>query len=120
MSRRTFYYDKDLDAIVERRGNYFEERPQGPSVISDDVGAGVNGLRHMPSGQMLDSKSAHRKENRRRGLEEVGNQTNVAGKKASHTAHEYGEMVHEARQQIEGDYNGTRGWLERQKERSNG
>src|SRR5262245_54653766 len=79
--RRTFRYDPDLDAVVEV-GNYFEEKPQsGPNVIGDDVGAGVNGLMNFPSGKMLDSKSRHRAENRARGAEEVGNETNFASEK---------------------------------------
>ncbi len=113
--RRRYRYDADLDCLVEIGGNYFEEKTEsGPAVISDDVGAGVNGLRHMPSGKMLDSKSLHRAENRARGLEEVGNDKNFASKKVSHTANEYGEMVHEAKQQIEGNWNGTADWLRHQ------
>ncbi len=55
--RRRFRYDADLEAVIEIRedGNYFEEKGEAPSVISDDVGAGVNALKHMPSGKMLDS-----------------------------------------------------------------
>lgn len=114
--RRRFYYDPDLDAVLEVGSNYFDDTPRGPSVISDDVGAGVNGLRHMPSGRMLDSKSAHRRENRARGLEEVGNQQDFAGRKVSHTAHEYGQMVKDARDQIAGNWNGTADWLRRERE----
>lgn len=110
--RRRYRYDPDLDCLVEIGGNYFEEKPpQTASVISDDVGAGVNGLRHMPSGRMLDSKSEHRKENRARGLEEVGNQTDFASAKATVSRREYEQTVKDAREQIEGNYNGTRDWL---------
>ncbi len=116
--RRRYRYDADLDCLVEIGGNYFEERAEsGPAVISDDVGAGVNGLRHMPTGKMLDSKSQHRAENRARGLEEVGNEKNFASEKAKHSAHEYGQMTKDAHEQIVGNHNGTADWLQRQKER---
>jgi len=114
--RRRFRYDADLEAVVEIRDNYFEERPEGPAVISDDVGAGVNGLKHMPSGMMLDSKSRHRAENRARGLVEVGSETNFASKKPQHTGAEYGQMVKDASDQIAGNHNGTADWLARQRE----
>lgn len=116
--RTRYRYDPDLDAVVEIRNNYFEERPEGPAVISDDVGAGVNGLRHMPSGKYLDSKSAHRKENRARGLEEVGNDSNFASKREKPSADYYGEQVKAAVEQIGGNYNGTADWLARQREQS--
>ncbi len=103
--RRRFRYDPDLDAVVEIGSNYFEERPQGPAVISDDVGAGVNGLRHMPSGKMLDSKAAHRAETKARGLVEVGNEQNFAAKPPGPN---YIDEVRIAKAQWEGDYNGTR------------
>ncbi|CAB4218293.1 hypothetical protein UFOVP1603_24 [uncultured Caudovirales phage] len=116
--RRRFYYDRDLDAVLEYGGNYFEEKPRGPAVISDDVGAGVNGLRHMPSGRYLDSKSAHRKENKRRGLEEVGNQTDFASKREKPRADFYGSRAKDAIEQIEGNYNGTAERLMRDRERA--
>lgn len=110
--RRRYRYDPDLECLVEIGGNYFEEgRQSGPSVISDDVGAGVNGLRHMPSGKHLDSKSAHRKENRARGLEEVGNQTDFATKREPTKTGAYEREVNRAQQQIAGNHNGTADWL---------
>jgi hypothetical protein len=116
--RRTFRYDEKADMFYEVGDNFFEERKEsGPNIISDDVGAGVNGLRHMPSGRMLDSKSEHRKETKRRGLEEVGNETNFAAKREQPTTRAFEAEVNKARQQIAGDYNGTRGWLERTRER---
>lgn len=104
--RRRYRYDADLDEMVEVGGNYFKERPQGPAVISDDVGAGINGLRHMPSGLMLDSKSAHRRETKRRGLEEVGSD-DMRGSQ-NHRREDYGQMVKDAHDQWVGDWNGTR------------
>lgn len=117
--RTRYKYDADLDCLVEIGGNsnfFEEEKPRGPNVISDDVGAGVNGLLHMPSGQMLDSKSAHYRESKARGREHVGNETNFAGKKIKPTADDYGRMTNDARQQIEGNWNGTADWLKRQEE----
>jgi len=116
--RTKFRWDPDLEEIVEVRpnSNYFEERPQGPNLIRDDLGMGVNGLKHLPSGRMLDSKSAHYKENKRRGLEHIGNEENFAGKKASTNAAEYGREVNEARQQIASNWNGTADWLRHQRE----
>ncbi len=108
--RRRFYYDADMDAVIERGSNYFEERPQGPNVISDDLGAGVNGLRHMPSGRMLDSKSAHRKENRARGLYELGNDRIDRQPKPTT---DYGRETRDAVEQINSNWNGTRDWLRR-------
>ena len=80
--RTRYRYDHDLDCIVEigSNSNYFEETPQGPNVIRDDVGFGVNGLQHMPTGKMLDSKSAFREADRRSGVECVGNEQNFASK----------------------------------------
>src|SRR3954470_1593656 len=116
MTRRTFRYDAEAEMVYEVGSNYFEERPQGPAVISDDLGAGVNGLKHLPSGKMLDSKSAHYRENRARGLEHVGNETNFAVKQEKPGADYYTREVIDAQQQIAGNYNGTADWLRRQNE----
>lgn len=114
--RRRFRWDPDLECVVEVGGNYFEETPRGPSVISDDVGAGVNGLKHFPSGRMLDSKSAHYRETRARGLEHVGNATDFASKRERPTTDYYTRQVLDAREQIASNYQGTRDWLARQNE----
>lgn len=114
--RRRYRYDRDLECLVEiGGGNYFEERGQAPNVISDDVGAGVNGLRHMPSGKMLDSKSAHRAETKARGLEEVGTETNFAAKREKAHPDDYMREVVKATRQIEGNWNGTADWLNQQR-----
>lgn len=107
--RRRFRYDADLEEVVEIResSNYFEEKPQGPNVIRDDVGAGVNGLRHMPSGLMLDSKSRHRAETKARGLVEVGSD-NMAAKPMPLPKDHYNQIVKTAHDQWVGDWNGTR------------
>lgn len=120
--RTRYRYDTDLDCLVEIGGNanYFEERGTAPAVISDDVGAGVAGLRHMPSGKMLDSKSEHRRETKARGLEEVGTETNFASKRDRPSEEYYRLKVRDAQGQIEGNWNGTGDWLQRQRERSNG
>lgn len=107
--RRTYRFDKDLDCIVEVRAdsNYFEERPQGPNVIKDDIGAGVNGLRHMASGRHFDSKSAFRQHTKDRGLEEVGGETNFASRPPTPDKHRYHKIVKESWDKFDGNYNGT-------------
>jgi hypothetical protein len=118
--RRRFRYDPDLDAVVEIGSNYFEEKPRGPNVISDDLGAGVNGLQHLPSGKMIDSKSGHYAENKARGLEHVGNETNFAVKRDRPRPEAYGQRVKDAQDQIAGNYNGTADWLTHQRRTSGG
>lgn len=102
--RTRYRYDADLDAVVEIRNNYFEERPAGPSIISDDVGAGVNGLRHMPSGKSLDGKAAFREADRRAGVECVGTESDFASKSAP--KQDYGRAVKDAFEQFQGNHNG--------------
>lgn len=114
--RRRFRYDPDLEAVVEIRDNYFEERAQGPNVISDDLGVGVKGLRHMPSGKMLDSKSEHYRENRARGLEIVGNDQNFIGRKVATPPDEYMRATKDADAQLTSNWNGTRDRLNRENE----
>ncbi len=118
--RRTYRYDEMNDMFYEVGGNanFFEpEKPRGPNVIGDDVGAGINGLRHMASGKMLDSKSAHRKENRARGLYEVGNETNFENKQAEPPRDYYGNEVKAAAEQLQGNHNGTADWARQDRER---
>ncbi len=104
--RTRFRYDADLDAVVEIRNNYFEERPKGPSVISDDVGAGIKGLRHMPTGKMLDSKSAFREADKRSGRECVGTEVNFQSQTSPPPKDHYGQQVKQAYQQFDGNFNG--------------
>ncbi len=113
--RTRYRYDAELDAVVEIRpqSNYFEEKTESAAVISDDVGAGVNGLRHMPSGRMLDSKSAHRKETKVRGLAEVGNDRMAAQRPKAHPD-DYMRQVIKAEEQIRSNWNGTADWLRSQ------
>ncbi len=118
--RTRYRYDADLDCLVEIGGNsnfFEEEKPRGPNVIGDDVGAGVKGLRHMASGKMLDSKSAHRKENRARGLYEVGNEANFENKQPEPPKDYYGNEVKAAAEQLAGDWNGTASWARQDRER---
>lgn len=105
--RTRYRYDRDLECVVEIGGNYYEEPPQGPFVIGDDVGAGVNGLRHMASGKMLDSKSRHRAENRARGLREVGNQQDFASKQESKSLGYYERQVSDTLDQLRSNHNGV-------------
>ncbi len=115
--RRRYRYDNDLDCLVEigSNSNYFEEKTESAAVIGDDVAAGVNGLRHLPSGKMLDSKSAHRKETKARGLEEVGNDR-MASQRPIVPKDYYDAEVKAAQEQIQHNWNGTADWLRRQNE----
>lgn len=119
--RTRYRYDADLDSLVEIGGNsnYFEpEKPRSANVISDDVGAGVNGLRvmHRMDGRRTDSKSAYRRDVKEAGLAEVGTSADFASKRERPGADDYGRMVRDARDQISGDWQGTRAWLEKQNE----
>ncbi len=117
--KRTFRYDEKADMFYEvgAMSNSNEPPPEsGPSVISDDLKAGVNGVLHLPSGKPLDSKSAHYRENRARGLEHVGNQTDFAVKRDAPKADTYGREVKAAIEQIAGNYNGTADRLARDRE----
>ncbi len=118
--RTRYRYDADMDCVVEIRdgSNYYEpETERSANVIGDDVGAGVNGLRHMPSGKMLDSKSAHRKENRARGLREVGNEVHFEDKQPEPSKDYYVRETIAAAEQLQGDWNGTRAWADKDRER---
>ncbi len=105
--RRTYRFDKDLDCIVEVRAesNFFEEKPQGPTVISDDMGAGVNGLRAMyrKDKKHFDSKSRYRADVKANGLEISGND-DMRGSQSAPV--NYGQAVNEAYQQFQGNHNG--------------
>lgn len=114
--RKRFRYDPDLECVVEIGSNYYDDAPRGPNVISDDLKAGVNGLKHLPSGRMIDSKSGHYRENKRRGLEHVGNETGFAVKREKTPADYYTRQVLDAKAQIAGNWNGTADWLRRQNE----
>lgn len=75
MSRTTFIYDPDLDCVRQKYGdNYFEEPKEGPSVITDDLKGGVNGLRNHADGRMYDGKRAFEAATRRAGAVTVGNE----------------------------------------------
>ena len=116
--RTRFRWDKDLECLVEigSNANYFEEKGEAPSVISDDLKVGVNGLKHIPSGKHLDSKAAHYRENKARGLEHVGNETDFASQKEKPKHGDYMQEAAAAQAQIQNNWNGTRDWLARQKE----
>ncbi len=109
--RTRYRYDKDLDAVIEIRdgSNYFEETPQGPSVISDTMGSTVNGLRAMyrKDRKHFDSKSRYRADVRAHGLAEVGNESNFESKAAPVPRDFYGERTRDAYEQFQSNYNGT-------------
>jgi hypothetical protein len=73
--RTRYRYDADLDAVVEIRpnSNYFEERPQGPAVISDSLN-GIHGLKNHADGKTYDGKRAFEKATRAAGCVTVGNE----------------------------------------------
>jgi hypothetical protein len=107
--RTTYRWDKDLECLIEvGRSNYFEEKAQGPNVISDDMGAGVNGLKAMYriDGKHFDSKSSYRADVKAHGLAEVGNETNFADKPATSPKDYYQGQVKIAYEQYQGNYNG--------------
>ena len=109
--RTRFRYDKDLDAVIEIREQsnfYEEEKPQTANVITDDMGAGVNGLRAMyrSDKKHFDSKSAYRADVKARGLAEVGNDS-MASPRPVVPLHYYGERAKQAFEQFESNHNGT-------------
>ena len=113
--RTTYRWDKDMECLVEVRGNanYFEE-PKGPYTISDDVGAGVKGLRHMPTGKMLDSKSAFREADKRSGRECVGNETEFASKPPRPERGYYETEARIANEMLTSNFNGMRDRVNRE------
>jgi hypothetical protein len=106
-----YRYDRDMECMVEVRdqSNYFEEKPEFPTpfIIRDDIGAGVNGLRHMASGKYFDSKSNFRRHTKERGLEEIGNDLDFAWKRPEKTFAYYRRIVQSAFDQFRYNYNGT-------------
>lgn len=114
--RRRYRFDADLDCVVEVGSNYFEERARGPHVIGDDLPGGVKGMLSHADGRMYDSKSRYRAEVKARGYVEIGNETKFPVKPQP-TRADYEREVVTAREQIAGDWNGTRGWLAKQNER---
>lgn len=118
--RTRYRYDADLDCLVEVGGNanFFEEKGQAPNVISDDLGAGVDGLRimHRLDKARTDSKSVMRRDAKAHGLEEVGTETNFASKRERPNAGYYVQQVKDAADQIRGNYQGTADRLARENE----
>lgn len=114
--RRRYRYDSGLDAVVEIGGNYFEERPRGPSVIGDGLPGGVAGIRSHADGKQYDSKSRYTAEVKARGFEIVGNETRFPSAPAP-SATDYVREVIKAKEQIAGNYAGTADWLKKQNER---
>lgn len=98
MTRRTFRYDEAADMFYEVGGsNYFDERTEsGPAVISDDLGAGVNGLRNHADGRMHDSKSGFRKATLRAGCVEIGNESTEVKPRELISRREIGETLKRA------------------------
>ena len=55
-------------------------RQNGPQIISDYAGSGINGFKSMADGKYYDSKSAYRKDLKSRGLVELGNDAPTVAK----------------------------------------
>lgn len=108
--RTRWRYDADLDCLVRIGGNYFEEeKPKGPTLISDTMPGGVNGTRGLFSGKQYDSKSAYYGDIKRRGL--AVNEPGMVGEKAKQPERDYQQATRDADAQISGNWNGTRDWL---------
>lgn len=115
--RRRYRYDADLDAIVEIGSNYFEESPSGPTVIGDELPGGIHGMRSHADGKTYDSKSRYLADVRARGFEVTGNEKTFPVKQQAGRT-DYEREAVKARDQIAGDWNGTRGWLEQMNART--
>lgn len=74
-----FRYDKEMDEVVEIRpsSNYFEEKAETPSVISDDLG--LKGVFNHADMKTYDSKSRYYGAVRAAGCEIMGNDTRIRG-----------------------------------------
>ncbi len=108
--RTTYRWDRDMECLVEVRSNsnYYDDTPKGPNVISDDMGAGVNGLRAMyrKDRKHFDSKSAYRIDVKAHGLAEVGNEQNFQSVPATSPKDFYGQKVKAAWDKFDGNHNG--------------
>ncbi len=104
-----YRYDKELDAIVEvrDRSNYFEAS-KGPAIISDDIGAGVNGLRHMATGRYHDSKSKFRADTRASGCVETGNDAPRVYDDRPSQRERSADLIHDIRRSM-GDFGSNTG-----------
>jgi hypothetical protein len=96
MTRRTFRYDEAADMFYEVGNNFFDERKEGPAVISDDLGAGINGLRNHADGKIYDGKSAFRSATRRAGCVEIGNENPTVKPRELISKREIGETIKRA------------------------
>ena len=105
--KTTYRWDRDMDCLVEVRSNsnYFEE-PKGPTLISDDMGACVRGLRAMyrKDKKHFDSKSRYRADVKAHGLEIVGNDD---PRGSAPPPIDYGRVVKDAHDQFSSNWNGT-------------
>lgn len=78
VERGSWVYDRATGQIVPRDEFYARQHAQrhgdGPMLIRDDLGAGVNGLWHPAANCRTDSKAHFRALTRAHGCEEVGNE----------------------------------------------
>jgi len=74
MSRTVYFWDKDTQSMITDAQHAAKQdaKRQSHYVIQDSM----DPIKHPATGQMFDSKSAFRAENKARGLVEVGNDWN--------------------------------------------
>ena len=84
MTRRTYVWDADLDAMIQIRGpgsNYYEETPSGVQIIRDiePYRPVVSDIAHGGKRPVITGRRQHREFLRRNGYVEVGNEKPIAG-----------------------------------------
>lgn len=100
--RTTYVWDAELECLrVKGSGNYFEEKPKGPSVIGDTLPGGVNGMLSHADRITYDSKHKYYEGVRAAGCQIVGNETPTASKRELLGKREIGETVKRAMQEVQ-------------------
>lgn len=96
--RKTFRWDEASEMMMEVGGNFMDEpaAPRGPTVISDTLPGGINGIRNHADKRIYDSKSAYYKGVRRAGCEIIGNETPKASSRETWGKREIGETIKRA------------------------
>ena len=102
-----FRYDKDLEAVVEIRdsSNYFEEKADTPSVISDDLG--TKGVFNHADMKTYDSKSRYYGAVKAAGCEIMGNDTRIRGgarKRSDDALSGLGQDIKDTLEKVRGEH----------------
>ena len=105
-----FRYDKDLEAVVEIRdsSNYFEEKADTPSVISDDLG--TKGVFNHADMKTYDSKSRYYGAVKAAGCEIMGNDTRLRGgarKRSDDALSGLGRDIKDTLEKVRGEHPAT-------------